>query len=97
MRYCIDEVYSSSSSSSSPFISLPFFLLSSGTLWVTYNHICFYSSILMFKKKEVIPFSTVVAAWKEDGRITNGIGLFVDGEQLQVSIPVQRDRERHVQ
>ena len=46
----------------------------------------------MFKKKEVIPFDSVIAVWKEDGRLANGIGILVDGVQTHVSVPVQRDR-----
>ena len=39
-----------------------------GNLWLTYDHVCFYSSILGFTKHKVWSMKDINAVWKQDGK-----------------------------
>eukprot|EP00944_MAST-04C_sp_MAST-4C-sp1_P007027 g7027.t1 len=63
-----------------------------GRLYITYNHIAFYSNILMFTKKKVIPLRDVVAVWKFDGLVGGVTILSNTHGEISFTIPMNQDR-----
>ena len=63
-----------------------------GRVYVTYNHIAFYSNILMFTKKKVVPLRDVVAVWKFDGMVGGVTILSNTHGEISFTIPMNRDR-----
>ena len=63
-----------------------------GRLYITYNHIAFYSNILMFSKKKVVPLRDVVAVWKFDGLVGGVTILSNTHGEISFTIPMNQDR-----
>merc|ERR1711865_1273237 len=64
-----------------------------GTLWLTYDHLYFHSSILGFTKQKVWSLYDVNAVWKSDGLIS-GISIMVgihSSDQIDLTIPTNCD------
>merc|ERR1711871_68287 len=63
-----------------------------GRMYITYNHLAFYSNILMFTKKKVLPLRDIVAVWKFDG-IVGGVTILSNTHgEISFTIPMNRDR-----
>jgi hypothetical protein len=63
-----------------------------GRLYITWNHLAFYSNVLMFTKKKVVSFRDVVAVWKFDGLVGGFTALSKTHGELSFSVPMSRDR-----
>ena len=63
-----------------------------GRLYITYYHVAFYSSALLFTKKKVVPVRDIVAVWKFDGLVGGFTALSNTHGELSFTIPIYRDR-----